>query len=155
MCFVSQIYSQESSSCKIKEVTCYILSTSNTNSNEEFLLQNKLIYNNNSNLINIEYFNLVGELRSIKHFEYDSLGRCVLMYFEIDDKYLDTLQAFFDNRGNFIPIRVQTLNDLIFPESKFNKIKYNKCGNPVEIIKFQRPKKDYIISKYRYEYTYW
>ena len=69
--------------------------------------------------------------------------------------FLDSLKASLDKFGNFIPIRVQMIRDLAYPKSKFNEVKFNDCGDPIEITKYQEPLKDAVISKYRYVYEYW
>ncbi len=152
---ILRCYSQNKNECAIREVSCFNMLYNKNNPTNHGFLEIKLFCRKDGQSFRIQHFDSIGELKGINHYEYDSLSRCTLVWYEEKGVFLDSLKASLDKFGNFIPIRVQMIRDLAYPKSKFNEVKFNDCGDPIEITKYQEPLKDAVISKYRYVYEYW
>jgi hypothetical protein len=150
ICFATAFYAQKHTSRNVKEVKCYNIKTS-----KKGVLESKLYYRNDNQLEKIEHYNTFGEITQVTQYEYDSLNRCVLSYKFNGLIYFDTTRSVQDKQGNLVQLRQATFRNFDLNKSKFNKIKYNKCGDPVKITKYQEPFKIGIISKYKYDYLYW
>lgn len=138
--------------CSVKEVKSYRFI--DDSGFKDKVLESILFYRFDGQLDSIVLYDTLQNKVSEIQYKYDQIGRCTLSYTVKNGIRMDSVKA-VSISGEIIPIRQVTFRNSGGASSDHVKIRYNACGDPVEVIRSDELNPRIRLSKYQYTYSYW